>query len=136
MGGQIKLKNNEAFELSGCLIRLAQSKVFQDLKIVCQVLCICCLAKAFRHFLGNLLVVGDVQPNTSLLSSVYVYNSSTSNTGNTSRSSLLWGKADYWHETKRLHFGRSRLSVKSGQSMNRGQAWRWGSPMDNGFKSI
>ena len=50
MGGQIKLKNNEAFELSECLARLAQSKVFQDLKIVCQVLCcISCLAKAFRH---------------------------------------------------------------------------------------
>ena len=74
MGGQIKLKNNEAFELSGCLARLAQSKVFQDLKIVCQVLCICCLA--FRHFLGNLLVVGDehctLQPNASLLLAVYV----------------------------------------------------------------
>ena len=26
--------------------------------------------------LGNLLVVGDVQPNTSLLSAVYVYNTS------------------------------------------------------------
>ena len=49
MSGQIKLKNNEAFELSGCLARLAQSKVFQDLKIVCQVLCFCCLAKAFKH---------------------------------------------------------------------------------------
>ena len=57
MGGQIKLKNNEAFALSGCLARLAQSKVFQDLKIVCQVLCISCLAKAFKHGMA----VFDVQ---------------------------------------------------------------------------
>ena len=67
MGGQIKLKNNEALELSGCLARLAQSKVFQDLRIVCQVLCICCLAKAFRHFSGNLLVVGDEHCTTQCI---------------------------------------------------------------------
>ena len=37
MGELINLRNNRAAELPGCLARLAQSNIFQDLKIVCQV---------------------------------------------------------------------------------------------------
>ena len=75
MGGQIKLRNNEAFELSGCLARLAQSKVFQDLKIVCQVLCIYVVWQRHSDIFWEIswsLGMNIVQPNASLLLAAYV----------------------------------------------------------------